>query len=126
MVVEVHIGSRLSDLPSVAGWRAATTTTRGTRNGTSTNLVGNAVNHPVAGFVGDVPNVVIIDLVEGKVPIGRISNAINALGGASGPIRPRGELAVLLKALELVRALDASINGDRSGADTDFIERSLD
>jgi len=125
-VVLLDMGVGLSLLPGVKRRRASATQLGRGGNAASTNLVRDAI--------GDVPFVVgspvqssTVFVLGGEninVVVLEVNEAINALRRAGGPLGPAREHAVLLNALELVSALNA--RSDRSRADTDFVERSLD
>lgn len=123
---DADVGQRLGQLPGVAGGRATTTTTSGLGDSTGTDLVGETVLDP-AKRGGEIP----LEAGEGSsrgsdVRSNRIIDTIDALSRARRPVRPGGELTVLLEADKLVGALDAGSNGSRRLADADLVEGSLD
>jgi len=125
-VVKRDVRVRLSNLPGVAGGRAATTTAGGRGDSTGADLVGLTINDPVVSK-RVVHRVKLIKLGINKVVVvvlHRISNTVNTLGRASRPLRPIRKHAVDLKALKLVGALDA--RSREGGADLNLIERGLD
>jgi len=113
--------SRLSLLPSIKRGRATTTQAGRLGDTAGTDLVGSAINDVVV--VLGIPSEVWLGIKGVLIMVLEVNNAINALGRAGRPLRPSGELAVLLNTLELIGALDA--RSDSIGANTDLVERSL-
>jgi len=126
-VDKANVRSSLGNLPSISRRRAATTTTSRSCYRASTDLVGFTVKDPIVSkSSAKIPHEPVSSIISISSVVGKILNTIAALSRASRPVRPRRELAVLLKTFELVGTLDARGNRGARRADADFIERSLD
>jgi len=113
--VNLNVGGRLSLLPGIEGGRATATEAGGGGDGTSSDLEGSTIGNVV--LVVRLPIEVLSSIERISVSDVEVDDTINALSGASGPLRPGGEDAVGLNAFKLVGALNARSDGVRAHAD---------